>query len=181
MLRKSLQNYAKVKAASSHSKGSSDYTNCKENIPVHGGIASPSSQYSICKPNSDKTPTSRFDHKKALAQNSWPAGPSDETVSPTVGYTIPYSTISTHTKHTAPLLLQPALSDAGAATTRSTVSPWWNKKDFSKCDCGTFQLEKLVPACSLFSFQCLAAWGGLVVQPRAVQREHKRATQRASR
>ena len=145
MLRKSLQNYAKVKAASSHSKGSSDYANCKENIPVHGGVASPSSQYSVCKPNSDKTPTSRFDHKKALAQNSWPAGPSDETVSPRVGYNNPYSTIRSHTKHTASLLVQPVPSDAGAATTRSTVSPWCKqtKTCTSMCDCGTAQPENL--------------------------------------
>lgn len=99
MLRKSLQNYAKVKAASSHSKGSSEYASCKENIPVHGGVASPSSQYSICKPHPDKTPTSRFDHKKALAQNSWPAGPSDETLSPTVRCSNPYSKNSTHTAY----------------------------------------------------------------------------------
>lgn len=132
MLRKSLQNYAKVKAASSHSKGSSDYASCKENVPVHGGVASPSSQYSICKHNPEKTPTSRFDLKKALAQNSWPAGPSDETVSPTVRYNNPNSTSSTHTKHSAPLLLQPVSSvpsAAGAATSRSTVRLWCDHTD----------------------------------------------------
>ena len=78
MLRKSLQNYAKVKAASSTSRGSTDYASCKENIPIHVDAASASSQHSVCRPDSDKTPTSRFDHKKAVAQISWPSSPLDE-------------------------------------------------------------------------------------------------------
>lgn len=125
MLRKSLHNYAKVKAASSNSRGSSEYANCKENTPIHGDLASLPSQYSVCRPNSDKTPISRFDHKKAIAQSSWPAGPVDERLNLTVidnKHWLLDPTLGIITKHTASVVLQPVSSDAGAASTRSTVS-----------------------------------------------------------
>ena len=74
MLRKSLQNYARVKSASSHSKGSSDYASCKENIPAHGGQANSCTACIDFESSSHNTPISRSDHVKANSQSAQAAG-----------------------------------------------------------------------------------------------------------
>lgn len=66
MLRRSLQNYAKVKAASSQSRGSSEYASCKENIPAISDCDSTDAN----RQTREATPMSRFDHIKAAALSS---------------------------------------------------------------------------------------------------------------
>ncbi|DBA86183.1 TPA: hypothetical protein ACH3X1_005692 [Trebouxia sp. C0004] len=71
MLRRSLQNYAKVKASSQASRGSSEYASCKENVPVLGDgnfMAVP--QTASNQPGCDRTPTSRLDQKEAAVLSS---------------------------------------------------------------------------------------------------------------
>ena len=75
MLRRSLQNYAKVKAASSQaSKGSSEYASCKENVPVvSDGNSMAVPQTASNQPGCDRTPTSRLDQTKAAVLSSQPS------------------------------------------------------------------------------------------------------------
>lgn len=72
MLRRSLQNYAKVKAASSQaSRGSSEYANCKENFPVvSDGSSMAVPKTASNQPGCDRTPTSRLDQTKAAVLSS---------------------------------------------------------------------------------------------------------------
>ncbi|KAL0036686.1 hypothetical protein WJX79_005705 [Trebouxia sp. C0005] len=72
MLRRSLQNYAKVKAASSQaSRDSSEYASCKENIPVvSDGNSMAVPQTASNQPGCDRTPISRLDQTKVAVLSS---------------------------------------------------------------------------------------------------------------
>lgn len=73
MLRRSLQNYTKVKAASSQSRGSSDFASCKENTPVTSDAGSQAEVHQASgQQPSDRTPTSRFHRSSAGTQSPKP-------------------------------------------------------------------------------------------------------------
>ncbi len=97
MLRRSLQNYAKVKAASSQaSRGSSEHASCKENVPVvSDGNSMAVPQTASKQPGCDRTPTSRLDQKKAAVLSSQSSKGLAE-VALTVSCTRPYLACEWH-------------------------------------------------------------------------------------